>query len=163
MGAFPSLRYCVILIVIVVISLVFQAGLQPLFFGLGFWRVESYISKAKEPGDTQAFTGAMLACVAALSTLWLGVEHFHIFEYGGGSSSQVVADQLSIIRQLMSLNSWTVMVAILWTGLVTTALTSFVENEAMKKLSVRVRHILACYSRIMHSMLSKCSAYSRSS
>ena len=30
---------------------------QPLFFGLGFWRIESFMRENREPGDAQAFTG----------------------------------------------------------------------------------------------------------
>lgn len=30
---------------------------QPLFFGLGFWRIEVFMRESREPGDAQAFTG----------------------------------------------------------------------------------------------------------
>jgi drug/metabolite transporter (DMT)-like permease len=41
----------------------------------------------------------------------------------------------SLGNQFQSFNDWHVTAAILWTGVVTTALTSFVENFAMKNLS----------------------------
>jgi len=46
------------------------ACLQPIFFGLGFWRVERHMKKAVRPGDTQRFTGAMMLSVAAASWVW---------------------------------------------------------------------------------------------
>eukprot|EP00981_Chlorochromonas_danica_P005066 scaffold1016_cov175-Ochromonas_danica.AAC.24 len=46
------------------------AFLQPLFFGLGFWRIERHMKVCTEPGDAQAFTGAMMGVVAIFSYLW---------------------------------------------------------------------------------------------
>jgi len=41
----------------------------------------------------------------------------------------------NIMQQFSHFSDWHVVLAILWTGIVTTALTSFVENKSMKQLS----------------------------
>ena len=103
------------------------ACLQPLFFGLSFWRIESLMSKTKNSEDTQAFTGAMLSMVAGLSMLWALCD-FSFLSVDGHDFS-------NLLSQFEKLSSVPVFLSILWTGFVTTALTTFVENIAMKKLS----------------------------
>lgn len=107
------------------------ACLQPLFFGLSFWRIESYINKAKQAGDSQSFTGSMLFTVAFLSLVWV-VSDFSLFTMNGHVNSSAFANLLS---QLHTMHDSTVLAAILWTGIFTTALTTYVENIAMKMLS----------------------------
>ena len=107
------------------------ACLQPLFFGLSFWRIESYISKAKQAGDSQSFTGSMLFTVAMLSFMWV-VSDFSLFTMNGHVNSPAFTHLFS---QLHTLHDPIVAAAILWTGIFTTALTTFVENIAMKRLS----------------------------
>lgn len=119
------------------------ATLQPLFFGLGFWRVERHMKKAVRPGDTQRFTGAMMLSVAAASWVWTGFD-FILPSFKGIIGSDVAPDafasaisdaQANIMQQFSHFSDWHVVLAILWTGIVTTALTSFVENKSMKQLS----------------------------
>lgn len=107
------------------------ACLQPLFFGLSFWRIESYISKAKQAGDSQSFTGSMLVTVAMLSLIWV-VSDFSLFTTNGHINSPAFTNLFS---QLHTLHDPIVVAAIVWTGIFTTALTTFVENIAMKRLS----------------------------
>lgn len=106
------------------------AFLQPLFFGLGFWRIEHHMKSASQPGEAQAFTGAMMLVVAALSAVWT-VHDFvlPIAEYGQEMLNVALQSQFTNI-----ISDWHVPLAIAWTGIVTTALTSFGENIAMKQL-----------------------------
>eukprot|EP01038_Epipyxis_sp_PR26KG_P009939 gene9939-13370_t len=107
------------------------AFLQPLFFGLGFWRIERMMKICTKPGEAQAFTGAMMLVVAVFSIIW--TSHDFIFPLLTNPDKYA---SLSIIKsQLNAFNQWQVPAAILWTGIVTTALTSYGENIAMRKLS----------------------------
>jgi drug/metabolite transporter (DMT)-like permease len=105
------------------------ALLQPLFFGLGFWRIERLMREAKLAGEAQAFTGAMMLVVAVFSLVW--TSNSFIAPLMGDPT----AISATIATQMQGFMHWQVIVAILWTGVVTTALTSFGENIAMKKLS----------------------------
>lgn len=104
---------------------------QPLFFGLGFWRTEAFMSKSKD-GEPQAFTGAMMSTVAFASLLWAMKDCFlPAFDSGGLQGlEQAIQSQFSA-----SVTDWHVGLALAWTGVVTTALTSYGENYAMKTLS----------------------------
>lgn len=106
------------------------AFLQPLFFGLGFWRIERHMKQCREPEDAQAFTGAMMSVVAVLSVVW-AIHDFvmPISSYGSEMLSTALQSQITNI-----LTDWHVPMALLWTGVVTTALTSYGENIAMKDL-----------------------------
>lgn len=112
---------------------------QPLFFGLGFWRVEAHMKHATQAGEAQAFTGAMMATVAACSWLWTTNDYIvpavrAQLEAGGSSSVAALASSV-LGSQLAHLSDWHVALAILWTGIMTTAITSYGENMAMKSLS----------------------------
>lgn len=107
------------------------ACLQPLFFGLGFWRVESHMRKATCEGDPQAFTGAMMATISTLSLFWVAHD-FIGFPLQKDGISQALG---SIYSQFSNLNDWRVVAAVFWTGVVTTALTQLAENFAMKQLT----------------------------
>lgn len=103
---------------------------QPLFFGLGFWRIEKIIKQAKEAGEAQGFTGAMMLTVAAFTFVWTLSSFFSPLLHGDAAAATS-----AVASQLQSLTSWKVICSLLWTGVVTTALTSFGENIAMKELS----------------------------
>jgi drug/metabolite transporter (DMT)-like permease len=105
------------------------ALLQPLFFGLGFWRIEKIMKLAKKPGDTQGFTGAMMLCVAVFSLVWTSSTFFGPSFGDGGAMLSALATQSE------GFSSPQVLAALAWTGIVTTALTSYGENVAMKQLS----------------------------
>jgi len=103
----------------------FWAFLQPLFFGFSFWRIESHMRMSQKPGEAQAFTGAMMATVAVFSVAW---SYLNSLE-----ASSTNGELLQNLPALLS--DWKVSAAIAWTGIVTTALTSYGENIAMKRLS----------------------------
>lgn len=106
------------------------AFIQPLFFGLGFWRIEQHMLKTTgEKGEAQAFTGAMMMVVSVFAMIWAAGDLSH---HGHGNFMETVS---MIKQQLLALNDWHVFAAIAWTGIVTTAITSYGENVAMKRLS----------------------------
>ena len=109
------------------------ALLQPIFFGLAFWRVEKHMRNSTKPGDTQAFTGAMLLVVALFSMLWTSNDFIAPLLNSNDGDLHLLWNGIS--EQLAAFKDWHVGLAIVWTGVVTTALTSFCENFAMKKLS----------------------------
>ncbi len=91
------------------------ALLQPILFGTAYWLQPKLLQKCSEPGHYLAFTGSSLAAVTLGCSLWA--------VYSPGVS----------IGQLQS-HPYTLL-AILWTGLATTAGTSLLENVAMKQLT----------------------------
>lgn len=101
---------------------------QPLFFGLGFWRIETFMKESREPGDAQAFTGAMMISVATGAWLWT-LSSFILPHLNDNSLAT------ALVHERLALNDWHVLAAIGWTGIVTTALTAYGENYAMKSLS----------------------------
>ena len=117
------------------------AVVQPLMFGLGFWRVESHMKDAKAPGEAQAFTGAMMLTVAAFSWVWalfdyvLPAASASALNADGSAVSSLALVVAAVQSQVAQVGDWHVALAIIWTGVVTTALTSFGENMAMKSLS----------------------------
>lgn len=104
---------------------------QPLCFGLAFWRIEKHMKNARgeDPGEPQAFTGSMMLAVAIGALLWT-LSDF-IYPLIGNQE----ALKASLYSQYLALLDWHVIAAIVWTGVVTTAFTSYGENVAMKKLS----------------------------
>jgi drug/metabolite transporter (DMT)-like permease len=101
---------------------------QPLFFGLGFWRIETFMKDSRAPGDAQAFTGAMMISVATGAWIWT-LQSFILPHLNDNTLAS------SLVHERLALNDWHVLAAIGWTGIVTTALTAFGENYAMKSLS----------------------------
>lgn len=106
------------------------AMLQPLFFGLSFWRIERHMKICSQPGEAQAFTGAMMVMVALMSYIWTMTDFvIPISHYGHNILEASLLSQFHNVIQ-----NWKVPVALAWTGIVTTALTSYGENIAMKNL-----------------------------
>jgi drug/metabolite transporter (DMT)-like permease len=92
---------------------------QPLAFGLGFWRMEHYMRKF--PTSAMQLTAAQLSMIAGVS---VGV---------------AVVTSPSDLPDFAQVSEWlsnpTILFAILWTGLITTALTVAMETFALKTLS----------------------------
>jgi drug/metabolite transporter (DMT)-like permease len=103
--------------------------LQPLFFGLGFWRAEKLIRTTEDPGDAQLFTGAMMMTVGGLAWIW-ALQDYVLPIISTGKNITV-----ALAEQFHALQDWHIIAAILWTGIITTALTGFVENICLEKLS----------------------------
>jgi drug/metabolite transporter (DMT)-like permease len=106
---------------------------QPVFFGYAFYRIETMMRNCKEPGDAQAFTGSMMISVALGSLAW--TLHDFILPHLGATHTDTAQLWSSVQEQLAGMRDWKVIAAIAWTGVVTTALTAYGENYAMKSLS----------------------------
>lgn len=81
------------------------------------------------PDDPKVFTGAMMLAVATFAGVWSVHDFFLPALTHGGSVSALLSTQLEAFAD------WHVCAAVVWTGVVTTALTSFGENIAMRRLS----------------------------
>eukprot|EP00979_Chaetoceros_neogracilis_P001046 scaffold191_cov273-Chaetoceros_neogracile.AAC.61 len=92
---------------------------QPVAFGIGFWRMEHYMRKF--PLDAMKMTATQLSTIALSS---LGVAAL--------TSKSPMPDFAQLTEWL---SDSTVLGALLWTGLITTALTVAMETFALKTLS----------------------------
>lgn len=104
----------------------FYAFLQPFFFGLGFWRIEQHMKLSKNATESQAYTGGIMAVVAIMSLFWSGFDATH------SSNTNILSYFVSQGHHV--LDDWRIIPAILWTGIITTAFTSYGENVALKDL-----------------------------
>lgn len=96
--------------------------IQPLAFGLGFWRMEATMHKF--PEEAGRVTAAQLLAVflgSAGYTMAMGVIN--------PATLPTSEDWLNLVTDP------TIMLALFWTGVVTTALTIFMETVALKTLS----------------------------
>ena len=84
------------------------AFLQPLFFGLGFWRTERIVKLCKQPGDAQAFTGSMLVVVAVMSIAWMSHDFLFPLLSSGGNAKLVAA----ISEQIVAIRDWHILAAL---------------------------------------------------
>lgn len=92
---------------------------QPFAFGLGFWRIEHYMRKY--PTEAMRITASQLSTIALAS-----IAGFLVTSNG----------DMPDASQFMEWMSTPVIVgALCWTGLITTALTVYMETLAMKTLS----------------------------
>jgi drug/metabolite transporter (DMT)-like permease len=93
---------------------------QPVAFGIGFWRMEHYARR--HPSEGMKVTVSQVTSIAILSVCTLLAT----------SGMEGIPD----ISQVLSwLTNPTILLAIVWTGCVTTALTIFIETQALKVLS----------------------------
>eukprot|EP01041_Mallomonas_annulata_P010166 gene10166-21192_t len=103
---------------------------QPIFFGLAFWRTEKLTRNFPDPVDTRIFTGGVMMCVAICSLIWA------YFDY---IMPMLPEGKIYVIEAMYShisaLSDWKILAAIMWTGIVTTALTNYGENMAMVRLT----------------------------
>ena len=98
---------------------------QPVFFGIAYHRQPKLLQSCKETGHFIAFSGASVIAIAATSFAWTLLQSNGIIP--GGS--------FDIANQLSALSNPSVIAGILWTGLISTAGCSLLENIAMKNLS----------------------------
>ena len=101
---------------------------QPLVFGLGFWRMES----AMERYPTEA---GRLAAAQLLMVFLVSVSYLVCWSPLTGG----VSDACSVLPTVSDLQNWLqdpyTMGMLLWTGVITTAFTIFMETLALKTLS----------------------------
>jgi len=94
---------------------------QPLVFGMGFWRMESAMNKY--PDEVLRLTASQLFAVFLASIFYF------IFSTSGADFGSVTGEILSYVSDPMILG------AIVWTGIFTTALTIYMETSALKTLT----------------------------
>lgn len=91
--------------------------IQPIAFGIGFWRTEHVL--AQYPNEANRITAAQLIACFILSSLYT------LFTEDVPSSEQFVEWFTSI----------DIVIALVWTGIMTTALTVYLETIAMRTIS----------------------------
>lgn len=94
---------------------------QPVAFGIGFWRMEYFMRK--HPNEAMKLTAAQLTAIALASIA------SYLLSTGG------IGDLPDPAQFLAWMTNGTIISAILWTGLITTALTVYMETLALKTLS----------------------------
>ena len=99
------------------------ALVQPLAFGAGFWMMERAMRKNPDQGGP--LTAVQLIAVALGAMLW------SVLSETSGTPTGALPSMDAIIAGLSEHN---VQLALAWTGLVTTALTVFLETMALGKL-----------------------------
>jgi drug/metabolite transporter (DMT)-like permease len=99
------------------------ALVQPLAFGAGFWWTEQSMKRHPEQGAQ--FSAVQIMTVGALSSLWALAD--------GASKGLDAGALLATVAE--GVHNPEVVVALLWTGLVTTALTVWLEVRALGALS----------------------------
>lgn len=99
------------------------ALIQPLAFGAGFWRMERAMRSNPDQGGP--LTALQLLVVAVTACTW------SILSDGSGSPMGELPAMGSLIAALADTN---VKIALAWTGLVTTAMTVFLETTALGRL-----------------------------
>lgn len=95
--------------------------IQPIAFGFGFWRVE----KANEnyPEECVRLSCSQLVGIGLVSNI------FCVITGGGG-------DTFPTITQIFEwLSNFDILAALAWTGIITTAMTTFLETKALKTIS----------------------------
>jgi len=92
--------------------------MQPIFFGLGFWRMERAMHQ--HPQEAKRLTAAQILAVFLSSAVY----------------TQFLSDENVVVSQMMG---WTsdpnILFGLFWTGCITTALTLYMETLALKTLS----------------------------
>jgi drug/metabolite transporter (DMT)-like permease len=101
--------------------------LQPLAFGMGFWRMERAMTKF--PTQATLLTCAQLISVAVIATFYCAL--------GFGGQEVPSFDDLKIW-----ISTPKILAALLWTGCVTTGLTVYIETVALGTLSAEETTII---------------------
>jgi len=115
--------------------------IQPLTFGLGFWRMEQAMNRF--PEEARRMTAAQLMAIF-ISSLGYGLWTLGVFEPFFDSSSFDVAiagfqSSLATVSSSFPWNEWatnpSILFSLFWTGCITTALTIYMETLALESLS----------------------------
>lgn len=101
--------------------------IQPFAFGMAFWRMEA--GMRKYPDQANRVTAAQLLAVFCAALI------FSSFLDPAARSGSVMTVQEHLDQLLRCLSNPTVAFSLVWTGLVTTALTIYMETLALKTLS----------------------------
>jgi drug/metabolite transporter (DMT)-like permease len=115
--------------------------IQPLTFGLGFWRMEQAMNKF--PQEAPRMTAAQLMAIFVSSVgygLWsMGVFEPFFASSDVGSALTGFQSALSGVSTSFPWNEWSrspsILFSLFWTGCITTALTIYMETLALESLS----------------------------
>jgi len=120
---------------------------QPLAFGMGYWRMEhhtrSYPSEGMKLASSQLFSIAALAIISFAMSAAVAV----------GEPAAISTNMPSISDVVGWVSNPTVVGAILWTGVITTALTVFIETFAMKTLTAAETTIIYSMEPVFGSII----------
>lgn len=94
--------------------------LQPLAFGVGFWRMEHFMRKY--PTNARAMTASQLSTIAFFSIMYF-------------FSTNISNGHPAFTNLAHYFNDPSIIFSVLWTSLITTALTIYMETLALKTLS----------------------------
>jgi drug/metabolite transporter (DMT)-like permease len=121
---------------------------QPLAFGMGYWRMEhhtrSYPSEGMKLASSQLFSIAALAIISFAMSAAVVV---------GEPAAALSTNMPSISDVVGWATNPTVVGAILWTGVITTALTVFIETFAMKTLTAAETTIIYSMEPVFGSII----------
>jgi drug/metabolite transporter (DMT)-like permease len=113
--------------------------IQPLAFGVAYWRMEYHARRHSDSGMQLTVSQLVTIAILMLGNL--------LFASGG----------LGGIPDWSQFATWfsnpTILQAVLWTGIVTTALTIFIETIALKNLSAAEVTMLYCFEPIFGSIV----------
>lgn len=99
--------------------------MQPLAFGMGFWKMEH--AAEKYPDEAKQLTSWNILSVALASfAFWVFSSSLH--------SSTMLAPEQQIHQIIEWLTNPMLLLSLIWTGLVTTALTLYLETLALKSI-----------------------------
>jgi len=97
---------------------------QPLFFGIGFWKMEQAMEKHPTQAKRITASQVLMVAICSVANCWLLQPHI---------GAEVQAPSLDQIMAWLS--DPKIFSALAWTGLVTTALTQYMETVALKTIS----------------------------
>ena len=102
--------------------------ITPVSFAMCFWRSASL--GAKYPDEIASITGIMLSTVAVLGIVWSSVSLNFCCSAAGGSDFPAECSKL-----FSALSGWKVIAGLLYSGIFTTAFTSYVEQQVIRVLT----------------------------
>jgi drug/metabolite transporter (DMT)-like permease len=105
--------------------------IQPICFGIGFWRTEHAIEKY--PDEVNRITAAQLLFCFVFSLLYT------VISYAVGDDTVPTAEQF-----VEWFSNPVIICSLLWIGIVCTALTLYLETLAMKSISAAETTLLIC-------------------
>lgn len=107
--------------------------IQPLVFGLGFWKMEAAMEKY--PTEAGRLAAAQLLTVFLVSLSYLMCWS----PMAGGGGEDALPDVCNVIPSASEVIAWLhdpyIMGMFIWTGIITTAFTIYMETLALKTLS----------------------------
>ncbi len=103
---------------------------QPIMFGLGFWRMESAMEKFPTEAGRLASAQLFMVFLASLS---------YLVCWSPAGDDLMLQDACNVLPTVSDIVTWlsdpSIVAMLIWTGLITTAFTIYMETLALKTLS----------------------------